>query len=368
MYSRIAIVLFVLGALACASRPVAPLGAGPISPGAGEQVIVDHAYLIVDSSSSVEQEFQEEKAMVRSFVGAMPEGTYHTGTVAFGGYEREGSDLAAFNRSNLGATAESFTHLEEGTPIDRVLNEVAGQLAGKTGRAAVVIFSDGQPTDSAGRYLDQETVLEAARKLAGGYTGDVCFHTVQTGDTEEGTAFLKRLSSLTSCGTSRQQGSIQNVAALQSFEREVFLGGAATREVAAAPGDEDGDGVIDANDRCPGTPKGAPVDSRGCWTIPGVLFAFDSSTIEPQFFGKLDEAVQVLNANPETPIHIDGHTDSTGPDGYNQALSERRARAVKDYFVSKGVDASRLNSRGFGEANPAYPNDTDENRDRKSVV
>jgi len=362
MYSRVAIVLSVLGALACASRPVAPLGAGPISPGAGEQVIVDHAYLIVDSSSSVEQEFQAEKAMVRSFVGAMPEGTYQTGTVAFGGYKREGSDLATFNRSSLGATAADFSHLTEGTPLDRVINEVAGQLGGKSGRAAVVIFSDGQPTDSAGRYLDQQTVLDAASKLAGGYTGDVCFHTVQTGDTEEGAAFLKRLSSLTSCGTSREQGSIQNVAALQNFEREVFLGGAATREVAAAPSDTDGDGVIDPDDQCPGTPRGAPVDSRGCWTIPGVLFAFDSATIEPHFFGKLDEAVQVLNANPEAPIHIDGHTDSTGPEDYNKSLSQRRANAVKEYFVSRGVDSSRLISRGFGEENPAYPNDTRENR------
>jgi OOP family OmpA-OmpF porin len=361
MYSRVAIVLSVLGALACATPAVSPLGAGPVTPGPDERVIVDHAYLIVDSSSSVEQEFASEKAMVQSFVGAMPEGTYQSGAVAFGGYDREGAPLATFDRSSLGNTASDFTHLAEGTPLDRVIGEVGGELGGKTGRAAVVIFSDGKPTDPVGRELDQQAVLDAAGKLASGYSGDVCFHTVQTGNDPEGAEFLKKLSSVTSCGSSRAMSSVQNVAALQNFEREVFLGGAATRAV-AAPGDEDGDGVIDPNDQCPGTPKGAPVDARGCWTIPGVLFAFDSATIEPQYFGKLDEAVQVLEANPGVPVNIDGHTDSTGPENYNESLSQRRADAVKQYFVSKGVDASRLITRGFGEANPAYPNDTKENR------
>ena len=56
----------------------------------------------------------------------------------------------------------------------------------------------------------------------------------------------------------------------------MFLG-AGTRSVAAAPGDEDQDGVLDADDRCPGTPRGAKVDARGCWNIPHLNFAFDSS-------------------------------------------------------------------------------------------
>jgi OOP family OmpA-OmpF porin len=361
MYSRVATVLSVLGALACATPAVSPLGAGPIAPGPDEKVIVDHAYLIVDSSSSVEQEFESQKAMVRSFVGAMPDGSYQSGSVAFGGYEREGSALAPFDRNSLGGTAADFTHLAEGTPLDRVIGEVAGELGGKTGRAAVVVFSDGKPTDPVGRQLDQQAVLDAAGKLAAGYTGDVCFHTVQTGDDPEGAEFLKKLASTTSCGTTRSMASVQNVAALQNFEREVFLGGAGTRAVAAA-GDEDGDGVLDGTDQCPGTPKGAPVDERGCWSIPGVLFAFDRAEIKPEFFGQLDEAVAILQANPQTPIHIDGHTDSTGPEDHNQGLSERRAAAVKDYFVSKGLDASRFTARGFGEAKPAVPNDTRENR------
>lgn len=67
----------------CASRPdLAPLNASPVTAGSGERVIVDHAYLVIDSSQSVDQEFAREKALVESFVGAMPNGTYQTGSVA----------------------------------------------------------------------------------------------------------------------------------------------------------------------------------------------------------------------------------------------------------------------------------------------
>ena len=362
MYRRVAIVLSLLGGLACATPAVSPLGAGPITPGPGEKVIVDHAYLVVDSSSSVETDFAAEKALVQSFVGAMPDGTYQSGSVAFGGYDREGSELATFNRSEFQATADGLNYLSEGTPIDRVLGEVGAALDGKSGRAAVVVFSDGEPTDPVGRALDEQTVLDAAANLAKGYSGTVCIHTVQVGDSPAGAAFLKKLASTTGCGTNRSASAVQNVAALQNFEREVFLGAPSAPAVAAAPGDADGDGVIDANDQCPGTPNAAPVDARGCWTVPGLTFAFDSAAIEPQFHDDLAEVITVLKANPGVPINIDGHTDSVGSSDYNKGLSLRRAKSVKDYLVNNGVDAGRLTPRGFGKENPAYPNDTEENR------
>jgi OOP family OmpA-OmpF porin len=362
MYRRVAITLSLLGGVACSTPAVAPLGAGPISPNAGEKVVVDQAYLIVDSSSSVESDFAKEKAMVQSFVGVMPNGTYQSGAVAFGGYKREGQDLSTFNRSNLRTTADDMSYLSEGTPIDRVLGEVGKELAGKSGRAAVVIFSDGEPTDPVGRDLDHQKVLDAAALLAKDHTGEVCIHTVQIGDSPEGAAFLKQLASTTGCGTTRSIGTIENVAALQNFGREVFLGAVATRAVAAAPSDEDQDGVLDADDRCPGTPRGAKVDARGCWSIPHLNFAFDSAKIESKYQPELDQLVGVLKNNPSVDIRIDGYTDSTGPEDYNQGLSQRRAQSVRSYLVDAGVDGSRLTAKGFGESNPAYPNDTKENR------
>jgi OOP family OmpA-OmpF porin len=79
----------------------------------------------------------------------------------------------------------------------------------------------------------------------------------------------------------------------------------------------------------------------------------------------LDQAVDVLSRYPNIRVEVAGHTDSTGPDGYNQGLSERRARVVYDYLVGKGVDASRLaGPTGYGEGRPIDTNDTKEGRQR----
>ncbi len=130
------------------------------------------------------------------------------------------------------------------------------------------------------------------------------------------------------------------------------------------PGDSDGDGVTDDIDVCPGTPKGAVVDQRGCWAMStALLFDFDKAVIKERFYPILDQTKEVFDAYPTMTVQIDGHADSTGPAAYNQRLSERRANAVMGYLVnSVGIDPSRLTAVGYGETRPAYPNDTDEHR------
>ena len=133
--------------------------------------------------------------------------------------------------------------------------------------------------------------------------------------------------------------------------------------------DTDQDGVPDANDACPGTPLGAKVDARGCWTLStDYLFAFDKSVIKPEYYPFLDELIPVMKRNPGLRVEIQGHADSTGTDRYNQALSERRAKAVRNYLIKKNVVASRLTAVGFGEKNPAYTNDTSEGRSKNRRV
>jgi outer membrane protein OmpA-like peptidoglycan-associated protein len=70
----------------------------------------------------------------------------------------------------------------------------------------------------------------------------------------------------------------------------------------------------------------------------------------------------VLEANPTMVIEIHGHTDSIGSDAYNQTLSEKRAQSAKDYFVSKGISADRLATKGMGEQDPIATNETPEGR------
>jgi OOP family OmpA-OmpF porin len=138
---------------------------------------------------------------------------------------------------------------------------------------------------------------------------------------------------------------------------------------APKPVDSDGDGVTDNLDQCPNTPMGATVDARGCWTYEAVmLFDFDSAEIKSVAYPMLDEASYILKKNPELNVEIDGHTDSTGPADYNMKLSERRANAVMEYFVSKGVAAEQLTIKGFGLTKPAAGNDTEEGRAKNRRV
>jgi outer membrane protein OmpA-like peptidoglycan-associated protein len=69
-----------------------------------------------------------------------------------------------------------------------------------------------------------------------------------------------------------------------------------------------------------------------------------------------------LKENPAIEIELSAHTDSRGSDDYNMKLSDNRARSVMEYILSKGIDAKRLSSHGYGETVPVAENDTDENR------
>ena len=94
----------------------------------------------------------------------------------------------------------------------------------------------------------------------------------------------------------------------------------------------------------------------------GITFAYDSSAVQPQFQRTLDQVAQTLAEYKETYIDVYGHTDATGSDAYNQALSERRAIAVADYLAGRGVQAARIATRGYGKTQPIASNDTDAGR------
>ncbi|TXL13283.1 hypothetical protein BMR05_12250 [Methylococcaceae bacterium HT4] len=126
--------------------------------------------------------------------------------------------------------------------------------------------------------------------------------------------------------------------------------------------DSDGDGVDNANDKCENTPAGAKVNSQGCWFYNSVDFSFDSTTISEAYAPLFDNAISTLKRNSGLNVQLEGHTDSTGPEAYNQGLSERRAQAVKNHLIENGIAASRLTVKGFGEADPIASNDTAEGR------
>jgi outer membrane protein OmpA-like peptidoglycan-associated protein len=90
----------------------------------------------------------------------------------------------------------------------------------------------------------------------------------------------------------------------------------------------------------------------------GILFEYDSSTLQPEAKTNIRKLAVILNKYPDTNILITGHTDSDGTEQYNQSLSERRAKAVSDYSMSQGISSSRISVIGLGENEPVASNDT----------
>ncbi len=91
-----------------------------------------------------------------------------------------------------------------------------------------------------------------------------------------------------------------------------------------------------------------------------VNFDLNKSSLTSTAKANLDKLVPVFNDYKDTDIQIFGYTDSSGSDDYNLKLSEQRAASVKTYLVSKGINASRINTVGRGEADPIASNDTKE--------
>jgi OmpA-OmpF porin, OOP family len=94
----------------------------------------------------------------------------------------------------------------------------------------------------------------------------------------------------------------------------------------------------------------------------GILFDVNKSTIKNESMGTINEIVELMTEHPELNFRIDGYTDGEGEESYNQKLSEERAAAVQSLLIQSGINASRLESKGYGETDPIDTNSTPEGR------
>lgn len=93
-----------------------------------------------------------------------------------------------------------------------------------------------------------------------------------------------------------------------------------------------------------------------------VTFDVNSDVVLPGLYNELDRIAQILVKYPQTTIVVEGHTDSSGSDAYNQGLSERRALSVQRLLVDRGIVPARISTVGYGETRPVATNDTPEGR------
>ena len=342
--------LIALLAIGCAtSLPTQPpLAVDPLTLSADEVRVVDQVIVITDASGTMylKQNFPEAKSLTQSFVAVMPAadvrgarpGGYRAGSIGFGGAQRITAPLADFDRAALASKAEnlhimgSIDGMGGRTPLHAVLEESRVWLGGSSGRAALVLFTDGL-ADS------EERSLAAAESLIASYSGVVCIYAVQTGTDPRGAEFLASLTGLSRCGDLRAADAVGNPTSFENFARAVFVGAAPLPPVAAAP------------DPCTGVIR-----------LRGVRFGFDQAKVSDDSAVVLGAAAERLRECEGLEVRIEGHTDSIGSEDYNHGLSERRAEAVREYLDQAGIGAGRLSARGLGESAPIAPNETAEGR------
>jgi OOP family OmpA-OmpF porin len=329
---------------------------------------VDNFIILVDRSGSMDDKYPGNKltkiVLAKSILVRMnpmiPELGYKGG-LNLANPAKPIQGLETFAVASYGASLAKVPTLigSDPTPLGVGLQALEPTLKAATGRSAVIIVSDGQENEGV-------KTLKVAKDLSEKY--GVCFHTISFADTVNGNQkLLDDITALKSCGVGASAAQLADDAALKKFVKDVFYDeGAAVVDPCSL--DDDGDGVDNCKDKCPDTFKGMAVDANGC-PIPDVVklminFDFDKSDIKPMYHQELaDFAGYMKQQQSFTVVEIAGHTDSVGSDEYNQKLSERRAKAVRDYMVNKlGMDGKLFSAVGYGEGKPIATNDTDAGR------
>ncbi|WP_419592768.1 OmpA family protein [Thiolapillus sp.] len=331
----------------------------------------DNLYVIVDSSSSMSAEYQGEgypsgqtklsveKEVLNRLNQSIPDIQLNTAIRSFGfgpcldwGSTKLNKSLGAHSKADFNSGISSLECSSGGSPINAALNAAKEDLAASSGNISILILSDGHNLDA--------SPVSAAKALEDQYGSKLCIYSVWVGNEKEsgGRFTLQQLSDIAGCGYATSAKAVASATGMSDLVEGMIFDRA---EITAEP-DSDGDGVPDSIDKCPNTPKGAKVDETGCWIYHGVFFDFNKATIKPEFQPLFDNALEVLELNPDLVVEVIGHTDSIGPAAYNQKLSVRRAQAVKDYLVKHGVDPKRLIVKGKGESEPARSNDTEAGR------
>jgi OmpA-OmpF porin, OOP family len=307
-------------------------------PGDGERVGLQDVMVIVDASGSMwpGTSFTYAKALTESMVKGFPEGNYGAGLLSYGGeWQFEWTDypMLPFNRDSMAGAASELRFLEGSTPLEEALSYVDENYLRSSRSRALIIVSDGK--------ADRDAVLARCVELSHGIA-PLCIHTVQVGDDAEGGRLLADMANLTPCGSYRHGDEISTDTGMDAFVREVFFQDLAVIEM---------------------------IDGTGGKSILGkVFFATDRSEVTAEYDALLDKVAEVLKTTNDVFLCVDGHTDSTASNGYNDRLSKRRAEAVCAELIARGASKDRVFPMAHGEVKPAAPNNTRASRQENRRV
>jgi len=335
------IMIFSLGVLAaCSSTPytpaatqVAPLDVNAYTPK------VDSFIVLLDTSGSMKEEsggrpkIQSAEDLVASFNSAVPPVDFKAGLVIFGrgagtcmGYGAADDlyGLTAYQSADFARALGSIECAASTTPIADAIGNATAMLAEEKGSSAVIIVSDF-------KWSDPDAVTAAVAELKAQHGDKVCLHTVKVGSDPMGDALIAGITAVAGCDSAVAAGDIASGAAMSTYVADTLM---------------------------------APVERELQYekhTVSAVtLFDFDRSVLKDQGKAELRNLGAEIRAKGMSvgDINVTGYTDSVGSDAYNQALSVRRAAAVKAFLVSEGIDAGIIDVMGKGESDPVASNDT----------
>ena len=322
---------------------------------------VDNFSVVLDASSSMRHDYQGNtkfvlgKAIAERLNLTIPELGQTAGFRSFGHHDKVSKNLTelwygmeSYSTQGMAAGIDKVTEPGGFSPLGTAMTGVGEDLQGLSGvHNAVVIISDG---------LDMKETLSQVQAVKDKYGSSICFYPIQVGDSPEGKAFLEEVARIGNCGFLSNADDLIAGDNMAGFVEKVFLTKRPVKKMVRL--DSDGDGVYDDEDQCPGTPMGAKVNAVGCWTLENVLFDFDKSVIKTEAYPLLDDVVTILEKNPSMKVELQGNTDNIGTEAYNMGLSMRRANAVKAYLIGKGIDATRMTTKGYGFSKPVALNGT----------
>lgn len=265
----------------------------------------------------------------------------------------------------------SIEFVNHRTPLATAITAAGGDLRGAAGHSAIVIVSDFSEISGIDD-IRPAAVMEAITKVNAEYGDKLCVYAIQVGYAPDGKELSEQIVQNVEGGYTVNADKLATPAAMAAFVEKVITGNCSRyRELVVKPEEKV---VIVASEPMVEQKVVAAVAAEpkaeekvAAVVVPpkaekkivilafeDVHFDFDKSTLKPEAQTILKRNVQLLKDNPRAKVRIAGYTSASGTDAYNQALSERRAKAVQEYLIVEGIiTPDRLSTIGYGETNPA---------------
>lgn len=333
--------LSLMALAACGGAPYTPVAqqGEPIDVNAYTKQ-VDTFVVLLDTSGSMKKDAQGKSRMhsaedwTASFGNAVPPMGFNSAIVTFGkgntgsciGYGIASTlyGPTTFSSAGFNGALGTIKCAASTTPIAEAIDATAGLVAEDEGRIGVIIVSDFN-------WSDPGAVESALSGLKSAHPDKVCVHTVKVGNDTAHDAIISSITGGSACDSAVAASDVASGPALSTYVADTLL-----------------------------TPKESGMEYKTHTVSAEVLFDFDKSVVKSEGKAELQKLADTIKAQGLAVEDIDvvGHTDSVGSDEYNQALSIRRAAAVKAYLVSKGVSGDIIDVMGMGKRDPIATNST----------